>query len=84
MTDATQTQQAPQAPTAVPMNPLHYQVALNEATVQLQLLSSRAQMLAVELHEARSTNQLLQARIADLESQNVGLSSKLEEVQKTK
>lgn len=73
-----------QQPTAVPMNPVHYQVALNEATVQLQLLSSRAQMLAVELHEAKATIELQQATIVDLQSQNVGLNSKLEEVQKTK
>ena len=71
-------------PTAVPMSPMHYQVALNEATLQLQLLSSRAQMLAVELHESRGTVELQKATIADLQSQNVGLLSKLEELEKVK
>lgn len=75
---------APMTPTAVPMNPAHYQVALNEATLQLQLLSSRAQMLAVELHEARNTVTMQQATIEDLTSQNVGLLSKLEELEKIK
>lgn len=74
--------EAPQSPATAPMNPLHYQVALNEATLQLQLLSSRAQQLAVELHEARSTNQMLQGKVMELESQNVGLLSKLEELEK--
>lgn len=63
-------------------NPMHFQVALNEAYLQLQLLSSRAQQLAVELHEARSTNTMLAERLAEEQSKNVGLSSKLEELQK--
>lgn len=75
---------SPAVPTAVPMNPLHYQVALNEATLQLQLLSSRAQMLAVELHEARNLNGIIAAQLADEQAKNVGLLSKLEELEKGK
>ena len=63
-------------------NPVHFQVALNEAYLQLQLLSSRAQQLAVELHEARSMNAMLAQQLAEEQSKNVGLSSKLEELQK--
>lgn len=63
-------------------NPVHFQVALNEAYLQLQLLSSRAQQLAVELHEARGMNALLAQQLAEEQSKNVGLSSKLEELQK--
>lgn len=74
-----------QAPVpAPPMNPLHYQIALNEANTQLQLLSSRAQMLAIQLHEANQNNALLQQALAEEQSKNVGLSSKLEELQRDK
>ena len=65
-------------------NPVHFQIALNEAYLQLQLLSSRAQQLAVELHDARTMNMVLSAQLAEEQSKNVGLSSKLEELQKTK
>lgn len=62
-------------------NPAHFQVALNEANVQLQLLSSRAQQLAVELHEER---QLRAALEQELRSKSNGTDPKLEGAQRDK
>ena len=62
-------------------NPAHFQVALNEANVQLQLLSSRAQQLAVELHEER---QLRAALEQELRSKSNGADPKLKGAQRDK
>lgn len=51
-------------------NPIHFQVALNEANVQIQLLSSRAQQLAVELFDARQTIAALEQQLAEKTSQS--------------
>ena len=47
-------------------NPLHLQVALNEALAHIQLLSSRAQQLAVELFEANQLIALLKQHADEL------------------
>lgn len=51
-------------------NHIHFQVALNEANVQIQLLSSRAQQLAVELFDARQTIAALEQQLAEKTSQS--------------
>lgn len=51
-------------------NPVHFQVALNEANVQIQLLSSRAQQLAVELFDARQMVAALEQQLAEKASQS--------------
>jgi hypothetical protein len=48
-----------------PQNPIHFQVALNETNAQIQLLSSRAQQLAVELYEARQLVTALEQQLAE-------------------
>ena len=65
-------------------NPAHFQVALNEANVQLQLLSSRAQQLAVELHEERQLRAALEQELAELRSKSNGTDPKLEGAQRDK
>lgn len=72
-----------QAP-APALNPVHLQVALQETQTLVQLQLSRAQQLAVELHEARTMNALLAQELEAERSKSNGLSSKLEELQKTK
>lgn len=67
-----------------PANPMPLQVALQETQVQMQLLSSRAQQLAVELFDARQLNQALAEQLAEEQSKCNGLSSKLEELQRDK
>jgi hypothetical protein len=63
-------------------NPAHFQVALNEANVQLQLLSSRAQQLAVELHEERQLRAALKQELAELRSKSNGADPKLGSAQR--
>lgn len=58
------------------------QAALTETGVQLQMMSSRAQQLAADLFEANQLNKVLTDQLAEEQSINVGLSSKLEELQK--
>lgn len=58
------------------------QAALTETGVQLQIISSRAQQLAADLFEANQLNQALSQQLTEEQSKNVGLSSKLEELQK--
>lgn len=57
-------------------NPIHFQVALNEANVQIQLLSSRAQQLAVELFDERQKVVALEQQLAEktLQTQEKALS----------
>lgn len=63
---------SPETPAGIPMNPLHYQVALNEANVQIQLISSRAQALAVELYDARMQIDLLRNDLENEKVKNAG------------
>lgn len=58
------------------------QAALTETGVQLQMMSSRAQQLAADLLEANQLNQALSQQLTEEQTKNVGLSSKLEELQK--
>lgn len=58
------------------------QAALTETGVQLQMMSSRAQQLAADLFEANQLNQALSQQLTEEQTKNVGLSSKLEELQK--
>ncbi len=67
-----------------PLNPVHMQVALQEAQVLIQLQLSRAQQLAIELHEARQMNAVLSQQLAELQSKSNGTDSKLGDVQRTK
>jgi len=67
-----------------PLNPVHMQVALQEAQVLIQLQLSRAQQLAIELHEARQMNAGLSQQLAEAQSQSNGTESKLRAVQRTK
>ena len=67
-----------------PLNPVHMQVALQEAQVLIQLQLSRAQQLAIELHEARQMNAVLSQQLAEAQSQSNGPESKLVDVQRTK
>lgn len=67
-----------------PLNPVHMQVALQEAQVLIQLQLSRAQQLAIELHEARQMNTVLSQQLAEAQSQSNGTESKLGDVQRTK
>jgi hypothetical protein len=67
-----------------PLNPVHMQVALQEAQVLIQLQLSRAQQLAIELHEARQTIAVLSQQLAEEQSKSNGTDSKLGDVQRTK
>jgi len=67
-----------------PLNPVHMQVALQEAQVLIQLQLSRAQQLAIELHEARQMNAVLSQQLAEAQSQSNGAESKLGDLQRTK
>lgn len=60
-------------------NPLHVQIALQETEVQVKMMSSRAQQLAIELFEARQLNAMAMAELeaerkknAELEAKNAG------------
>lgn len=61
--------------TAPTQNPVHMQVALQEANTQMQIMLQRAQQLAIELYEER---QLTAALRQALEAKSVGTDSKLE------
>jgi hypothetical protein len=61
--------------TAPTQNPVHMQVALQEANTQMQIMLQRAQQLAIELYEER---QLTAALRQALEAKSVGTDFKLE------
>lgn len=54
-------------------NPVHMQVALQEANTQMQIMLQRAQQLAIELYEER---QITAALRQALEAKSVGTDSK--------
>lgn len=56
-------------------NPVHMQVALQEANTQMQIMLQRAQQLAIELYEER---QITAALRQALEAKSVGTDSKPE------
>ncbi len=66
------------------LSALLYEAALAEANTHIMMLSSRAQELATQLHEVNQNNELLRQALAEEQLKNVGLSSKLEEVQRIK
>lgn len=57
-------------------NPVHMQVALQEANTQMQIMLQRAQQLAIELYEER---QITAALRQALEAKSVGTDSKPED-----
>ena len=57
-------------------NPMHMQVALQEANTQMQIMLQRAQQLAIELYEER---QITAALRQALEAKSVGTDSKPED-----
>lgn len=57
-------------------NPVHMQVALQEANMQMQIMLQRAQQLAIELYEER---QITAALRQALEAKSVGTDSKPED-----
>lgn len=67
-----------------PLNPVHLQIALQETQTLVQLQLSRAQQLAIELHETRQMNAVLSQQLAELQSQSNGTDSKLGDIQKVK
>jgi hypothetical protein len=68
----------------VSTNPVHLQIALQETQTLVQLQLSRAQQLAIELHEARQMIAMLSQQLAEEQSKSNGTDSKLGEIQKTK
>lgn len=57
-------------------NPVHMQVALQEANTQMQIMLQRAQQLAIELYEERQVTAALRQA---LEAKSVGTDSKPED-----
>lgn len=59
-------------------NPIHAQVALQEANTMIQVMLQRAQQLAIELFESKQLNVALQQALEAEKSKSVGTDSKPE------